>query len=87
MSSWVWWVVPVRLCWWAWRDRTDRRCGAGAVAQVAAAVAVALDQTPGAMALMRATELVTLGRIVSRRGPVTHLGERGRREQLKLPHT
>jgi hypothetical protein len=49
-------------------------------------MAVALNQSPRAMALVLAAELVTLGRIVPRRRPVTHSGDFGWREQLKLSH-
>jgi hypothetical protein len=45
-----------------------------------------LDQTPGAVALMLAAELVSLGRIVACRSPVTHSGQFSRGEQLQLPH-
>jgi len=39
------------------------------------------------MALMLTAELVSLGRIVARLGPVAHFGQFGRGEQLELPHT
>jgi hypothetical protein len=48
--------------------------------------AMALNQSPRAMALVFTTELVTLRRIVPRRRPVTHSGDFGASEQLKLPH-
>jgi hypothetical protein len=38
------------------------------------------------MALVLTTELVSLGRIVPRRRPITHSGDFGASEQLELPH-
>jgi hypothetical protein len=60
--------------------------GAGFVSQVPQPLAVTLNQTPCAMPLVLATELITLGRIVARRRPVTHSGQFCRGEQLELPH-
>jgi hypothetical protein len=43
-------------------------------------------QAPIAPALLLATKLVTLGRIVTRSGPIAHSGQFGGGEELKLSH-
>jgi hypothetical protein len=45
-----------------------------------------LSQAEGTPALLLATKLVTLGRIVARRGPVAQFGELSCGEELKLSH-
>jgi hypothetical protein len=47
---------------------------------------MALGKAPGATEFMLAAKLVTLGRMVARRRPVTHSAQLGRGEQLELPH-
>jgi hypothetical protein len=66
--------------------RANRWSRARTVAQATPTLTVALGKSPSAMAFVLATKLVSGGRIVMRLGAVTHFGERGRREQLKLSH-
>jgi hypothetical protein len=54
--------------------------------QAAQPLGMPLFQAPIAPALLLAAKLVTLGRIVARRGPVAHSGELSGSEQLKLSH-
>jgi hypothetical protein len=64
-----------------------RRQGiARAVAQVSQALGVAAGESPGAMALMSAAELLPRGRVFSGCGAVTHSGQLSRGEHLELPH-
>jgi hypothetical protein len=47
---------------------------------------MALNKAPSAPMLMQAAKLITLGRMVTRRRPVTHSTQLGRGKQLELPH-
>jgi hypothetical protein len=47
---------------------------------------MSLGQAPSAVTLVLAAELITLGRMVARGGPVAHFRQFRRGEQLQLPH-
>jgi len=79
--GWGWKVVLSAVLRHGGRSRSART-----VAQVPQPLTMALYEAPRAMVFMRAAELVTLGRIVTRRRPITHSTQFGRGEQLELSH-